>query len=182
MSETPNNGELQSELNRQLVHSSVNGSPPPTGRWGRSRFYTPTVIRLWSTDHTESIEYATLSNTRHQPSRACVQPHLAVPHPARPRRRLGATCPPSTEQDGRALDAKSTRRVNQSQLHQEQQKLVTWRDYVKRTGNSPVGGKTAEQAIKDQEDLVRKLHQLQSDLQSKLPSGPTKYEPPTDRN
>lgn len=73
-------------------------------------------------------------------------------------------------------------RMNQSQLRQEQEKLSGWREFVQRTGQSPCGGKSAEQAIEDQEALVRSLYGLQSDLHSELPEGGRKqHQPPTGR-
>ena len=62
-------------------------------------------------------------------------------------------------------------RMNQSHLSQEQERLKQWRKFVRDTGDSPVGGKTPEQAIADQEALVRSLLVVQSDLHSKLPEG-----------
>ena len=68
----------------------------------------------------------------------------------------------------------------QYQLHTEQETLKRWRDFVARTGQSPVGGKSAAQAIADQEALVRQLYQLQSELQSGLPEGGRgKFQPPS---
>ena len=61
----------------------------------------------------------------------------------------------------------------------EQARLTEWRRIVTQTGLSPVHGKSAEQAIEEQEQLCRDLWALQSGLHSGSPEGGRK--PSTNR-
>lgn len=74
-------------------------------------------------------------------------------------------------------------RVNSLELGREQERLKAYRKFIRENdGMSPVGGKTAEQALADQEALVRSLLEVQSDLHSDLPEGGRgPYQPPEGR-